>query len=115
MARVTCLRPGTLLARARQAKGRAQERSEAEREAGGPPCGGGALSGPGRARLEDVEKLVSHRLVWSLRDGQERARDTRKCKRIVGDSDRMHTASRMIRNCGKALGASWSQMNSPLF
>ena len=54
-----CLRPGTLLARARQAKGRAQNAAKRSGgRAGGPPCGGGALSGPGGARLEDVEKLV---------------------------------------------------------
>jgi hypothetical protein len=50
--------PAPLLARARQAKGRAQNGALAEWRAGGPPCGGGALSGPEGARLEDVEKLV---------------------------------------------------------
>jgi hypothetical protein len=53
-----CLRAGTLLARARQAKGRAQNGALAEWRAGVPPCGGGALSGPEGARLEDVEKVV---------------------------------------------------------
>ncbi|GAB2596246.1 hypothetical protein GCM10027269_59110 [Kribbella endophytica] len=43
-----------------RAKPRARAGSEAkrEREAGGPSPGGGALSGPGGARLEDVEELV---------------------------------------------------------
>jgi hypothetical protein len=56
-----CLRLGTLLARARQAKGRAQNAAERSGGQASRPVVA-ALSGPGGARLEDVEKLVRRTL-----------------------------------------------------
>jgi hypothetical protein len=53
-----CLRPGILLARARQAKGRAQNVAERSGGLASRPVVAARFRALGGARLEDVEKLV---------------------------------------------------------